>query len=65
MILQMHGKQLHDCSCSAARRQMSELSHAFYDPLAGSQQHGLAIPSELVFTVLYSKISTLDYVNLL
>lgn len=44
---------------------MHELSHAFYDLLAGSQQHGFAIPSELVLTVLFSKLTTLDYVKLL
>lgn len=65
MILQLHGKKLHNYRCSAERGQMHELSHAFYDPLAGSKQRDLAIPSELVFTVLFSKITTLDYVNLL
>lgn len=65
IILQLHGEQLHNYSCSAERGQMHELSHAFYDLLAGSQQHGFAIPSELVLTVLFSKLTTLDYVKLL
>lgn len=65
MILQSHGRKLFDYSCSADREQFHELSHAFYDPLAASQQQTLTIFSELVCTVLSSKITTLDYGNLL